>query len=95
MTTRKKMTPMEKLEWAAKTKEITDGYVLELFFNQEIEGREDIDRAVWILSVHRPDLMASVVNIHYSIRQSRREFECMRCKNCKCKKEKFNQDKPR
>ena len=94
MTTRKEMTPMEKLEWAAKTKEITDGYVLELFLNCEIQKAEDIDKAISILSENRPDLMASVVSAHRFIRQSRRESGCMGCKDCKTERKKLDQDKP-
>jgi len=90
---RKQMSPMEKLEWAAKTPEMTNVYVGRLFLMLDVENEEEKRRAVEILEEYRPIVLEIIASISKSflIYQS---DDCKNCDNCKCNDEKPDQDEP-
>ena len=60
---RKQMSPMEKLEWAAKTPEMTNVYVGRLFLMLNVENEEEKKRAVKILKEYRPIVLEIIASI--------------------------------
>ena len=89
----RQMSPMEYLEWAAKTPEMTNVYVGRLFLMLKVENEEDKRRAVEILEKHRPTVLETIASISKSFLEYQLG-DCKNCRNCTCGKKKPNEDKP-